>query len=439
MFVSWLDRYFGLRLRDTTLRQEAVAGLTTFLAAAYLVVVIPSLLATGGMDRAAVTTATIAMMVVGSLAMGLYANFPFVVGPGLGGSVILGVTLTQVEHIPWATGLGIAALSGLLFFVLTITGARTLVVQLVPRQIKQGLGASIGLFIAMLGCRQAGLVTVNVKTNALLLADFSQAGPVIALTGLVVILALQARRVLGSMLIGIVVAALLGLPLGVSHLPATIVALPHSLAPILGKVDFLGAFTLQALPYLFAFFAGEFFSTLGTTLAIGAKAGLTDEDGNLPRIERPFLVDSVAATVGTFVGVPALTALVESAAGAEAGGRTGLTAVCTAFFFFVTLFLTPLALVIPKEATAPALIIIGVSMMQTLRGAHGNALTDTFPAMAMVLLTLISNSFGIGIAGGIVLYVLVKIFESGFKELSPGLAALALPLAYYLYTAATAH
>jgi len=436
---SWLDRHFSLRLRDTTLRREAIAGLTTFLAAAYLVVVIPALLATGGMDRAAVTTATIAMMVLGSLAMGLYANFPFVVGPGLGGSVILGVTLTQVEHIPWTAGLGIAALSGLLFFVLTITGARTLVVQLVPRQIKQGLGASIGLFIAMLGCRQAGLVTVNLKTNALLLADFSQPGPVIALTGLAIILALEARRVLGSMLIGIVVAALLGLPLGVSHLPATVVALPQSLAPILFKVDLSGAVTLRAFPYLFAFFAGEFFSTLGTTLAIGAKAGLTDDDGNLPRIERPFLVDSIAATVGPFIGVPALTALVESAAGAEAGGRTGLTAVFTAFFFLLTLFLTPLALVIPKEATAPALIIIGVSMMQTLRGAQGSTLSDTFPAMAMVLLTLISNSFGVGIAGGIVLYVVVKIFESGFKELSPGLVLLALPLGYYLYTAATAH
>jgi AGZA family xanthine/uracil permease-like MFS transporter len=436
---SWLDRHFSLRLRDTTLRREAIAGLTTFLAAAYLVVVIPALLATGGMDRAAVTTATIAMMVVGSLAMGLYANFPFVVGPGLGGSVILGVTLTQVEHIPWTAGLGIAALSGLLFFILTITGARKLVVELVPRQIKQGLGASIGLFIAMLGCRQAGLVTVSVKNNALLLADFSQPGAVIALTGLAIILALQARRVLGSMLIGIVVAALLGLPLGVSHLPATVVALPQSLAPILFKVDLSGAVTLRAFPYLFAFFAGEFFSTLGTTLAIGAKAGLTDDDGNLPRIERPFLVDSIAATVGPFIGVPALTALVESAAGAEAGGRTGLTAVFTAFFFLLTLFLTPLALVIPKEATAPALIIIGVSMMQTIRGAHGNTLTDTFPAMAMVLLTLISNSFGVGIAGGIVLYVVVKLFESGFKELSPGLLLLALPLAYYLYTAATAH
>jgi AGZA family xanthine/uracil permease-like MFS transporter len=436
---NWLDRRFGLRSRNTTLYREAIAGLTSFLAAAYLVVVIPSLLATGGLDRAAVTTACIVMMVVGSLAMGLYSNFPFIVGPGLGGSVILGVTLTQVEHIAWPTGLGIAALSGLLFFVLTVTGARTVVVRLVPPQIKRGLGASIGFFIAMLGCRQAGFVAVNAQTNALLLADLSRPGPVIALSGLVLILALQARRVPGSMLIGILAAALMGLPFGVSHLPQTLVSLPRSLEPVVLKVDLAGAISLQALPYLFAFFAAEFFSTLGTTLAIGAKAGLADNDGNLPRIERPFLVDSVAATLGPFLGIPALTALVESAAGAEAGGRTGLTAIFAGCLFLLTLFLTPLAMVIPKEATAPALIVVGVSMMETLRGERGGRLADTFPALAMVLITLISNSFGIGIAGGVVLYVTVKLFESGLKELSPGLLLLSVPLAYYLYTAATRH
>jgi AGZA family xanthine/uracil permease-like MFS transporter len=434
-----LERQFGLKFRQRTVRQEAIAGLTSFLAAAYLIVVIPTLLSTGGMDRAAATTATIALMAIFSLAMGLYANFPFVVGPGLGGSVILGVTLTQVEHIPWPTGLGIAALSGLLFFVLTITGARALVVRWVPRQIKQGLGASIGLFIAVLGCRQAGFVAVNSKTNALLLADFSHPGALVALTGLLVILALQARRVPGSLMIGILFAALVGLPLGVSHLPHALISLPRSAAPILFNVDFAGALTPKALPYLFAFFAGEFFSTLGTTLAVGAKAGLTDEHGNLPRIERAFAVDSVAASIGPLAGIPALTALVESAAGAEAGGRTGLTAVFAAICFTLTLFLTPLALVIPKEATAPALIIIGISMLQTIRGAAGDTLADTFPMLVMVLLTLISNSFGIGIAGGVVFYVLVKIFESGFKELSPGLLLLAIPLAYYLYGAATAH
>ncbi len=243
----------------------------------------------------------------------------------------------------------------------------------------------------------------------------------------------------GSLLMGILIATLVGLPLGVSHLPQALVSLPQSPGPILFNVDFAGAFTPKALPYLFAFFAGEFFSTLGTTLAIGAKAGLTDEQGNLPGIERAFAVDSIAASLGPLVGIPALTALVESAAGAETGGRTGLTAVCAALCFVLTLFLTPLALVIPKEATAPALLIVGVSMLQTIRGARGDTLADTFPMLAMVLLTLISNSFGIGIAGGVVFYVLVKIFASGFKELSPGLLLLALPLAYYLYGAATTH
>jgi len=386
------------------------------------------------MDRAAATTTTLALMSIFSLAMGVYANFPFVVGPGIGGSVILGTTLTQVEHIPWPTGLGIALSSGLLFFVLTITGARSLVVRWIPAQIKQGLGASIGLFIAVLGCRQAGFVAVNTQTNALTLGDFSHPGALVALLGLVIILALEAHRVRGALLTGAVIATVAGFPLGVSHPPDTLLSWPHSPASILFKVDFGGVFTAQALPYLFAFFAGEFFSTLGTTLAVGAKAGLTDPQGNLPRIERAFLVDSIAATLGPLAGIPALTALVESAAGAEAGGRTGLTAIVAAAGFAAMLFLTPLVLVVPKEATAPALIVIGISMMQAFRGAA----LET-PALLMMLLTLISNSFGVGIAGGVVCYVLVQILAGRIRELSPGLAVLALPLGYYLYGAATAH
>jgi AGZA family xanthine/uracil permease-like MFS transporter len=437
--IAKVDAYFDLQRRSTTLGGEALAGLTSFMAAAYLIIVIPNLLSGAGMDRAALTTAVILAIAAGSIAMGLYANFPFIVGPGLGGSVILGVTLAQTENIPWPTGLGIAALSGLLFFVLTITGARSLVVGLVPRQIKQGLGASIGLFIAMLGCRQAGMVAVNAKTFALQLGDFSKGGPKVALIGLLVILLLQARGLPGAVLIGILTAAFAGLSFGITQWPDALLSWPHDLSSIAFQVDFPGAVSIRALPYLFAFFAGEFFSTLGTTLAIGAKAGLTDHDGNLPGIERPFLVDSVAASLCPGMGLPALTALVESAAGVEAGGRTGLTAIFAALFFLMTLVLTPLALAIPKEATAPALIVIGVSMLQTLRGGHGNALSDSFPVMAMVLLTLISSSFGIGIASGLVAYVTVKAFESGLKDIPLGLIILVIPMAYYLYTAASAH
>jgi adenine/guanine/hypoxanthine permease len=437
--TSWLDRYFGLSARQTTLGKETLAGLTSFLAAAYLVIVIPSLLTSGGMDHGAATTATIVVIVAGSLLMGAFANLPFIVGPGIGGSVILGVTLAQIEHMPWQTGVAIAMLSGVLFLVLTLTGARELVVRMIPQQIKLGLGASIGLFIAMLGCRNAGMVSVNAKANALALGDFAQPGVVVALIGLAVAVGLQARKVPGALLAGIAVAAIAGIPLGVTHLPSTLVDLPFSVSPTAFKIDLTGAMTLAALPYLFAFFAGEFFSTLGTTLAIGAKAGLTDENGNLPGIERPFLVDSLAATLGPLIGIPAGTALVESAAGVEAGGRTGLTAIAAAAFFLLTLFVTPLAMAIPKQATAPALILIGISMLGTIRQARGDNVADLLPAMAMILITLISNSFGTGIAAGLLCHVVVQILAGKAREIPLGLLILTLPLGYYFYTAATAH
>lgn len=432
-----LERRFGLSAHGTSASREGIAGLTSFMAAAYLIVVIPSLLSSGGMDRAATTTATILVIVAGSLAMGLYANLPFIVGPGLGGSAILGVTLAQVEHVPWQAGLGIALLSGLLFLGLTVTGARGLVVRLVPVQIKLGLGASIGLFIALLGCRDAGMVAINAKSNALALGDFSQPGPIVALIGLAVAIALQARRLPGAVLAGIIVAALAGIPLGLTKLAGAPASVPHGIAASALHVDLGAAMRIAALPYLFAFFAGEFFSTLGTTLAVGAKAGLTDTHGDLPGIEKPFLIDSLAATLGPLIGIPAGTALVESAAGVEAGGRTGLTAVAAAVCFLATLLLTPLAMAIPKQATAPALILIGIAMLATLRQAAAERAEDMIPAMVMMLVTLISNSFGTGIAAGILVHVAVLLLAGRWRDLPIGLVLLAVPLGYYFYVAAT--
>lgn len=433
-----LDRRFLLSARDTSVGREALAGLTSFLAAAYLVVVIPSLLAGGGMDRGAATTATLLLIAGGSIAMGLYANLPFLVGPGIGGSALVGVTLAQVEGIAWPAGLGIAFCSGLLFVVLTLTGAREIVVRIVPVPIKLGLGASIGLFIAMLGCRDAGMVAVNAKTHALALGDFAQPGPIMALAGLAVALALQARRLPGAVLAGIATAAAVGVPLGVTRLAEPPLALPRSLAPTALHLDPVAAVTIAALPYLFAFFAAEFFSTLGTTLAVGGKAGLTDAAGDLPGIQRPFLVDALAATIGPLLGIPAATALVESAAGVEAGGRTGLTPIFAAGLFLLALFAVPLAMAIPRQATAPALILIGIAMLSTIRRLPGEEPTTLFAPIAMVLTTLIANSFGTGIAAGILLHVVVELLAGRWRGLPPGLVVLAVPLGYYLYVAATA-
>jgi AGZA family xanthine/uracil permease-like MFS transporter len=209
--------------------------------------------------------------------------------------------------------------------------------------------------------------------------------------------------------------------------------------PVAFKLDIPSALTVAAIPYLFVFFAAEFFSTLGTTLAVGAKANLLDENANLPNINRPFLVDSIAATLGPVFGIPALTALVESAAGVEAGGRSGLSSLAAAAMFALMLLFVPVALAIPKEATAPALILIGLSMFSTIRHAHFDDFTDAFPVLSMVLLTLMSNSFGTGIAGGLLCFVIVKLLAGRFKEVPWGLVVLAIPLGYYFWTVVKHH
>ncbi len=408
--ANWLERRFALRSRGGTLRTECLAGITGFLAAAYLLVVIPGLLAIGGMDKGAATTGTILVFVVGSLLMAFYANLPFIVGPGIGGSVLVGVTLAGSEGIGWQTGLGIACWSGILFFLLTRFGLREVVTRSVPQSIKLGLTASIGLFVAVLGFRNAGLVLANAKTNALMLGDFLAPGALVALCGLFLAIALQARKVPGAILWAILCATLVGIPFGVTHLPTSFIDVPHSLTPVLGQVDLLGALNIAFLPFLFVFFASEFFSTMGTTLAVGGEAGLLDEEGNMPQINRPFMVDSIAAALGPWVGIPA------------------------AVMFLLMLLFTPVALMIPKEATAPALILIGLNMFSGLRKVDLGNFTDGLPVLMMVMITLIANSFGTGIAGGLLFYIVIKAIAGKWREIPIGLWVLAVPLVYYFAT-----
>ena len=436
---SVLDRWFGLEARGTTVRIEAFAGATTFMAAAYLAVVIPGILASGGMDLAAVTTATILMFFAGTLGMALYANLPFVVGPGLGGAAIVATTLAVTEGVPWQTGMAIAFWSGVLFLLLTLLGMREVVAQLIPVPIKLGLSAALGGFVAMLGFRNAGMVMANPRVNALVLGDFSSHGAIVTLIGLAVAIAFRYRKIPGGILLAIIVATLIGLPLGVTKLPDSFFGLPHGLAAVTFKLNLLGALKPSLFPYLFAFFAAEFFSTMGTTLAVGDKAGMLDERGNMPGINGPFVVDSCAATVGPLFGVPAMTALIESATGVEAGGRTGLTNIFTAFLFLATLLFSPLILMIPKEATAPALILVGLSMFANLRKIDLGNLTEGFPAILMVLITLFSNNFVTGIAAGILSYVIVQILTSKARDVSLGLYLLTIPLFYFFWTVATKH
>ncbi len=430
---SWLQRRFRLYQRQTSVKTECLAGITGFLAAAYLLVVIPGLLSVGGIDKGAALTGTIIVLVLGSLLMAFYANLPFMVGPGIGGSVLVGITLAG-DGISWPVGLGIACWSGILFFLLTVLGLREVVTRSIPQSIKLGLTASIGIFVALLGFRNAGLVIANVKTHALGLGDFTAPGALIALLGLLLAIGLQARRVPGAILWAILLATIAGIPFGITHLPAQWISLPHSLTPLIGKIDLFGAINVTFLPFLFIFFASEFFSTMGTTLAVGGEAGLLDEQGNMQHINRPFMIDSIAAALGPIVGIPAATALIESAAAAEAGGKTGLTALAAAVMFLLTLLLTPIALMIPKEATAPALILIGLNMFSGLRKVDLGNFTEGLPVLMMVMATLISNSFGTGIAAGLLFYVVIKVVAGKAREVPVSLYVLAIPLIYYFAT-----
>lgn len=434
-----LDRLFGLTERRTTVRTEVIAGATTFVAAAYLTVVIPNTLASGGVDLPAATTATILMFVIGTLAMAFYARLPFVVGPGIGGAALVATTLALTEGVPWQTGIGIAFWSGVLFFILTLLGLREVVIRVVPSAIKVALSASLGLFILTLGFRNAGFFVANSRINALTLGSFASHGAIVALVGLAVVVALHIHRVPGGILLAMVVATVAGIPLGVTKVPAGLFGLPHPITPVLLQLNFAAALKPAFFPYLFAFFSSEFFSTMGTTLAVGAEAGLLDANGNMPGINGPFVVDSCAATVGPLVGVPSSTALIESAAGVEAGGRTGLTSVVTAGLFLLTLLLAPVILMVPKEATSPALILVGLLMFSNLRKIDLANFEHSAPALLTVLMTFFSNNFGAGIAAGILSYVIVQLLAGKARQISLGLYLLAVPLLYFFWILATRH
>lgn len=429
-----MQKFFGIAQRGSTVKTEILAGATTFVTAAYLAVLIPNILSSGGMNPGAATTSTILIFVLSTLLMAFYARLPFVVGPGVGGAALVATTLATGEGVPWQTGIGIAFWSGILFLVLTIFGLREVVVRLVPVSIKIALSASLGVFIVTLGFRNAGLIVANVRTNAYGLGNFAAPGAIIALCGLLIAIGLHIHKVRGGILLAILSSTLIGIPLHVTKLPASFFGLPHSIAPVLLQLNFLDALRPAFFPYLFAFFAAEFFSTMGTTLAVAGEAGLLDERGNMPGINGPFVVDSVMASIGPLFGVPSATALIESAAGVEAGGRTGLTSVATAALFALMLLFSPVLLMIPKEATSPALMMVGLAMFANLRKVDFEQFTEATPALFTVLMTLYANNFGAGIAAGILSYVIVQLLAGKMQRIPVGLALLSIPLLYFFWT-----
>lgn len=432
--VSLVERLFRVRGRGSSHRTELVAGASMFMAAAYAVVVVPGQLASAGVPHGAATTAVIIAIALATLAMGLIANLPFVVAPGLGGVALIAFTIVGQDHVPWDTALGMVFWSGVAFLLLTLLGIRDLVTRLMPMNLKYAISGGLGLYIALIGFRDADLVVGNADKAALAVGDLSKPTALLALAGLLLLTALAARKVPGAFLITIAAVTVAGVPLGVTDVPGSLFAAPESPGPLLFHIDILGALKPEYFPYIFAFFVSEFFSMTGTLLAVSGRAGLLDKDGNIPGSRRPFLVDSVSVMGGSAVGAPSMTAYLESSAAADAGGKTGLSSVWAACGFALLLLVTPFATLIPSAATAPVLMYIGLTMLGALKNVDFKDPTNAIPAALTVATTLFFGNFGTGIATGLAAHVLVKTVSGRIREVPWPLWIVMIPLGYYFYT-----
>jgi AGZA family xanthine/uracil permease-like MFS transporter len=437
-----LERLFHLREHHTDARREVLAGVTTFAAMAYILAVNPLILSAAGMDKGAVLTATALAAAITTAAMGLFTNYPLALAPGMGLNAFFAFTMCLKEGVPWPAALGLVFWEGVLFLLLSAGGVRQRIVAAIPPSLKIAIGCGIGLFIAFIGLKNGGVIVAD-QATFVGLGDFRQPAVWLVLLGIVLTAVLIGRRVRGAIIlsvlvlagIGLVTPALPGAPLPghVTNLPAAVISAPSSLAPTFLKFDLRFLFThfAKALPLMLTLLMVDLFDNLGTLLAVTKRAGLLDADGNLPRLGRVFAADAGAAMLGATLGTSTTTSYIESATGVEAGGRTGLTSVTVSALFLAALFFTPLILAIPSAATAPALVIVGVFMMQSVTEIDWQDFAIAVPALLTILTMPLTFSISEGIAVGFFVYVLVMLGLGRGREVSW--------LAYFLAIVFAAH
>ena len=414
---EWLDRRFGISERKSSVRTEVIAGITTFMTMAYIIFVNPAILSETGMDFGAVMTATCLASAAGTLIMGLYANYPFALAPGMGLNAFFAFTVVIGMKVSWQTALAAVLLDGILFILLTASRVREAIVNAVPYNLKLAVSAGIGLFIALIGLVGAGIVVDNPAT-LVSLGDLTKPAPILSLCGLLLMAVLHAYKVKGALLWGILAVTLAAIPLGVTSPPQGIVSTPPSLSPILFKFDLKGLMNMAMVGVVITFLFVDLFDTLGTLIGVSARAGFLDEKGNLPRANKALMADAVATAVGACLGTSTVTTYVESASGVEEGGRTGLVSCVVAVLFLGALFFSPIARIVPAAATSPALIMVGVFMMQALKGLNFDDITEMVPAAITIFTMPFTYSIAEGIAWGIISYTLIKLLTGRGRQVS---------------------
>jgi len=413
-----MDKFFKLTEKGTNVKTEILAGITTFLTMAYILAVNPGILSATGMDAGAVFTATALSSLVATLVMALVANLPFALAPGMGLNAFFAFTVVLGMGKSWQFALTAVFLEGLIFIVLTLFNIREAIINSIPMNLKRAISVGIGLFIAFIGLQGAGIIVDNPAT-LLGLGSFSSGSVIVAIIGLVIIAILHAFKVKGSLLIGILAATLVGIPLGVTNLEGfKLFSAPASLSPILFQFEWASIFTFEMFVVLFTFLLVDMFDTVGTLVGVCTKAGMLTEDGKVPRAKQALFADAIGTTVGACLGTSTVTTYVESASGVEEGGRTGLTALTTAILFLLAIFLSPLFLVIPGAATAPALIMVGLFMMSPIKGIELNEVTEALPAFLTIIMMPLTYSISEGISFGILSYVVLKVTTGKAKDVS---------------------
>jgi len=429
-----IERYFRLKENQTTVRAEFLGGLTTFITMAYIVVVNPQILSKAGMPVDGVVFATCISAAAATLVMGLYANYPIALAPGMSLNAYFTYSVCLGMHVPWQTALGVILLSGIFFLILTVSRVREQIVNGIPDCLKHSTAGGIGMFIAFVGLRNANLVVANPATFVSL-GSLSNREAQLACVGLAIMLILMTRKITGAILIGVIATTLLGIIRGMTAWPAHILSLPHPAATWL-KLDLRGALHLGLLEIVFVFLFVDLFDNVGTLLGVCEQGGFV-KDGKIPRVGRALVSDAIGTVFGALTGTSTVTSYIESAAGVAAGARTGLSNIFVAGLFLLAVFFTPLAAAIPGYATAPALIVVGALMTESIGRVTWSDFTDAVPAFVTLLATPLTFSIATGLSLGLISYTLVKVAAGRFREVSPVIWILTILFIFrYAYLAA---
>lgn len=411
-----MKNFFKFAENNTHWRQEFFAGITTFLTMSYIIFVHPAILAETGMDKGALITATALAAFVGSLLMGLWANVPLALAPGMGLNAFFAYSLVLGQQVTWQTALGVVFVSGILFLILTLLGVREKVVDAIPLSLRIAIPAGIGLFVTFVGLRNLGLVVEHPAT--LVTLGKLNLPVLLGLLGLLLVVVLEIKKIKGSILIGIIITTVLGILFGQVPLPSSIIAMPYSLAPIAFQFDLLSALHYGLWASVFSFMFVDLFDSVGTILGCAYEGNFVDENGKIKKINKMLEVDAVSTVVGAALGTSTTTTYVESASGIAAGGRTGFTAIVVAFLFLFALLFSPIISIVPAFATAPALVVVGVYMMKNISHIDFTNFREAIPAFLIIVLMPLTYSISHGLSFGFLAYVLIYVFSGKLRKIS---------------------